>query len=547
LAGAGRYGTLARQSRMRPAELAAYARYIAAIPALVRERVTVDEAHRVVREQLASREERFLAQLERAVYGNPRSPYLPLLRRAGCEAGDVARAVRTDGLEAALGRLRDEGVYVTFEELKGRQPIVRGDLTLVVDPHDFDNPVARRYLPGATGGSTGPRTRVLFDVDFVRARLPSQVVVHHAHGVGSMPRAIWRAIPPSLIGVSNSLSAVIAGNPVRRWFSHVWYDDVGGLRARVAVAAVRTAARLGGVRLAPPERVPFEDVARIVRWVRETLDREGAAMLHSVVSNLVRVAEAATALGVDLSGAVLAGGSEPPTRAKVAAIERCGARYLASYVFAEGGNAGYACAAPLEENDHHFAADGMAVIQRPRKVAGNSVNAFHFTTLHAAAPKVLLNAESDDFGVVEERRCGCPLDELGLTTHIRRIRSFRKLTGEGMTLVGTDMERILGELLPARFGGGPLDYQLLEEESDAGLTKLALLVDPRVELRGAAAELVSAILEALAARGGEAALAGAVWRQAGSLELRREPPRATSIGKQLPLVTAALVEQNPAR
>lgn len=530
---------------MRPSELAAYARFLAAIPALVCERVTMDEARGIVRERLATREARFLAQLERSVYGNPKSPYLALLRRAGCEAGDVGRAVRTDGLEATLSRLRAEGVYVTFDEFKGRQPIVRSGFALEVEAHDFDNPVTRRYLPGFSGGSTGKRTRVLLDVDHVRTRVPTQLLLHDAHGVAATPRALWRAVPPSLIGVNGSLAAVVAGNPIRRWFTHVWYSDVGGLPSRAAVSAVRAAARAGGFRMAPPEHVPFERVERIVHWLRATVDRAGGAMLNSAVSNLVRVAEAAVALGVDLRGAVLSGGGEPPTRAKVDVLERSGARYLAGYTFAEGGSAGLACAAPIEENDHHFAADGMALIQHPRRVGDVEVPAFHFTSLHGSGPKVLLNTESDDFGIVEERRCGCPLEALGFTTHVRRIRSFRKLTGEGMTLVGTDMERILGELLPARFGGGPLDYQLLEEES-AARTKLALLVHPRVALRGGPEEVVAAILEALAAAGGAAGLASAVWRQAGTLEVRREPPRCSEMGKQLPFAMAAVGAQGAA-
>jgi hypothetical protein len=532
--------TLPQLSEMRPAELFAYSRFVAAIPALVRERVTLDDARRIVRERLATREERFLALVGRAVFGNARSPYLPLLRRAGCQAGDLARAVRADGLEATLRRLRAEGVYVSFDELKGRQPIVRPGLTLGVEAHDFDNPLARRYLPGASGGSTGPRTRVLFDADHLRTKVPAQMVLQDAHGVSHAPRALWRAIPPSLIGVGSSLAGVLAGNPVRRWFSHVWYDEAGGFPARAAVSAIRASARLGGARLPAPEHVPFARAGVLVDWLRECLAREGGGVINSSVSNLVRVAEAAVAAGVDLTGAVLSGGGEPPTRSKVDAIERSGARHLAGYSFAEGGAVGLACAAPLEENDHHFAADGLALIQHPHQVGDVEVPAFHFTSLHATTPKVLLNAESDDFGVVEERRCGCALEALGYSTHVRRIRSYRKLTGEGMTLVGTDMERILGELLPARFGGGSLDYQLLEEETPTGRSKLALLVDPRVELRGSAAEVVAAVYDALAAGGGSAQLASAVWRQAGTLELRRETPRSSPMGKLLPLATLGL-------
>ena len=56
------------------------------------------------------------------------------------------------------------------------------------------------------------------------------------------------------------------------------------------------------------------------------------------------------------------------------------------------------------------------------------------------------------------------------------------MTGEGMTLIGTDMVRILEEDLPRRFGGSPLDYQLMEEEDERGFTRLSLVVSPDVVL-----------------------------------------------------------------
>ena len=73
----------------------------------------------------------------------------------------------------------------------------------------------------------------------------------------------------------------------------------------------------------------------------------------------------------------------------------------------------------------------------------------------------------------------CPLERYGYTEHISRIRSYSKLTGEGVTLVGSEMLRILEEVLPSRFGGSPLDYQLLEEEDEQGFTRLHLLVSPK--------------------------------------------------------------------
>jgi hypothetical protein len=49
-----------------------------------------------------------------------------------------------------------------------------------------------------------------------------------------------------------------------------------------------------------------------------------------------------------------------------------------------------------------------------------------------------------------------------------------------MTFLDTDVIRVLEEELPARFGGTPTDYQLLEEEADDGQPRLQLLVHPRV-------------------------------------------------------------------
>jgi hypothetical protein len=136
--------------------------------------------------------------------------------------------------------------------------------------------------------------------------------------------------------------------------------------------------------------------------------------------------------------------------------------------------------------------------------------------------------------VVEQRSCGCPWDAFGFTTHIREIRSYRKLTGEGVTLIGSDMEHILEEVLPARFGGTPLDYQLAEEEDENGFTRLTILVSPRVTITDESA-VVATVHAALQKGDAGSGISGAIWRQAGSLRVRREEPRSTSRGKLLPL------------
>jgi hypothetical protein len=252
--------------------------------------------------------------------------------------------------------------------------------------------------------------------------------------------------------------------------------------------------------------------------------------------------------GLDLTGATIMAGGEPPTPAKVRAIERTGARYIPNYFFSEAGAVGMGCACPADENDNHFFEDSFALIQHPRQVPGweITVDAFHFTSLLPTAPKLLLNVESDDYGTIETRSCGCALESCGFTEHLRHIRSFRKLTGEGVTLVGGEMMHILEEVLPTRFGGSPLDYQLLEEEDDDGFTRLSLLVSPEIDVADEA-EVIDAVLEALGRGSVSADLARAMWAQARSLRVKRRKPIWTARGKLMPLHLAGHSERASAQ
>jgi hypothetical protein len=200
------------------------------------------------------------------------------------------------------------------------------------------------------------------------------------------------------------------------------------------------------------------------------------------------------------------------------------------------GYIGMGCANPVDENDIHFFKDNLALTQHPCRVPGTdiSVEAFHFTSLRPSAPKILLNVESDDYGIVEKRSCGCPLEAWGFTEHLRHIRSFRKLTGEGVTLVGSEMVQILEEVLPGCFGGSPLDYQLLEEEDENGFTRLSLVIHPRVDIRDER-EVIETMMKALGRSSVAADLARATWEQAGTVRVKRMAPVWTKGGKLMPL------------
>lgn len=515
--------------------MASFARFAVGFPAFLRHRVTLEESRAEVERRLAHREDSFLRWIARGIFAHPKSPYLPLLAHAGCERGDLEARVRSHGLEATLAELRDAGVYVSYEEFKGRQPIVRGSLELAVRPGDFDNPFLAAGYSRTTGGTTGAGTRVMTDLDNLREKALRKVLVDEIEGLRGVPMGVWRGVLPDA-GLGSMLSRVADGQVPLRWFTPVTRGQLApSLEYRLATEYVLLASRLCGVRLPRPEPVPLDEAERVARWVAATLGEHGACHLRAYVSLLVRVARAARAAGLDLTGALFGGAGEPPTPAKVEQIELSGARYLPSYAATEFGSIGLRCHAPLELNDLHVSLDRIALIQRRRLVPGTDVevDAFLLTTLLASAPKLALNVESDDYGVVERRDCGCPWQALGFGLHVRRIRSFRKLTSEGMTLVGSDVLRLLEEELPARFGGDPTDYQLVEQEED-GFTRLVLRVHPRVELE-APDEVREALLAGLARASPAADMARATWSAAGTLRVERSEPIWTGRGKLMPL------------
>jgi hypothetical protein len=514
-----------------------YARFAFGLHRFLRQKLTLEQAHAVIRNNLCNREKNFLRVLEKGIYGHAGSPYLPLLSWAGAEFGDIEKMVRQDGLATALRKLREEGVFITFEEFKGREIIRRGGREFPVAPNDFDNPYLKSCYVAETGGSTGAGTRVPHDLEHRAARLPLQMISQHIHGTMNMPRGLWRALLPSAIGLNNIISSGVIGNPPRKWFTPLFGNDLRpSLKYSLANHYIINMVRLHGVKVPQPERVPLDRADIIVRWMQKMLAEEGAVHVAGGVSLSLRIAVAANEMGVDLSGAVLSGGGEPPTEAKVATITGTGARCLPSYHFSEAGAVGLACNNPLDCNDHHLIEDHLEVLQYPREVPGTGaeVNAFNFTTLLPTAPKLLLNVEIDDYGIIEERNCGCEWEELGFKKHVRGIRSFRKLTGEGMTLIGSDMERILDQVLPRKFGGSAQDYQLLEEEGADGFTRRSVIVHPRVTLDDES-EVVQTVLDELGKGDAAADLARAFMAQGNSLGVRRMEPVWTNRGKLMPL------------
>src|SRR5262249_20048565 len=154
------------------------------------------------------------------------------------------------------------------------------------------------------------------------------------------------------------------------------------------------------------------------------------------------------------------------------------------------------------------------------------------TSIRPTTSMVHLNVALGDRGDLDARSCGCPLESLGWTRHVSGIRSYEKLTAHGMTFLDADVIRVLEQTLPARFGGGPNDYQLVESSRSDGRPLLVLRVHPRVPA-SAPEEIARTFLEAIATDGAAQRLMSQVWHDARLIEIVREPPAASAGGRQL--------------
>ena len=519
-------------------ELKMYRHFVGGLPGYLHHPWTVESARTAVERCEAEREDHFLRLVERGIFGHSASPYLPLLKRADCSLEDIRQGVRRRGLESTLLELRRAGVHVTFDEFKGRQPIVRDGLELHVASNDFDNPFLQAHFYAQSGGSTGPGTRVPHDLDHLAIQSAYELLTYDAQGAVDVPCVIWRGVLPDGSGIDNILRRARYGHPPDRWFSNLRPWDLRPAMAKFSLATLFTVTlgRLSGARLPWPTYLPLDRAVDVARWVAEALARHGTCLVLAAASRGLRVCLAAQEAGLDLTGAIFRLGGEPMSAAKMAGIEATGARVFTTYGFSEMGRIGMDCSRGREINDLHLCTGVCALVEHERLVEGSDVQvpSFNFTSLLPSAPKILLNAESDDFGIVDRHDCGCPLHELGLETRLRRIASYRKLTGEGVTLVGSDMIDVLENVLPGRHGGSALDYQLIEEEDEQGLTRLILAIDPAVPLEDERA-VVDTLLESLGRSSVMADSASQIWRQAETFKVRRQKPVWTGRGKLMSL------------
>ncbi len=456
------------------------ARFLARVPAFMRRRFTLDEARAIQAARLREREHRFLHFVERAVFARPTSVLSKLFEHAGVPFQDLRELVLRQGLDEALQRLFEAGVYMTSDEFKGRVPLVRGSLRLEVEPGSLRNPIAAFHVAARSGGSRSRAAPFLMDLAYIRACAVACALYLDAHGGSGWTKATWET--PGAGSRFRLLKYSSFGERPVAWFTQVHPSDGLDPVFRWSDRALRWGGALAGVRVPRPVLASPEDPLPLARWARSVLDAGAEPHWFSFSSSVVRLATAAREAGIDLSGSHSTLAGEPITEARVATIRSAGIEPLPRYGTIEAGPIGYACRNPDVADHMHLVRDLHAIIQAGvgGPGAGLPGSAVLLTALHPAAPFCMINFSMGDQAVVDAGSCGCPLEGLGWQPRISHVRSFEKLTAGGVTFDDAEITRLLEETLPGRFGGSPTDYQLVEEESRRGDSVLVLRVHPRV-------------------------------------------------------------------
>jgi hypothetical protein len=131
---------------------------------------------------------------------------------------------------------------------------------------------------------------------------------------------------------------------------------------------------------------------------------------------------------------------------------------------------------------------------------------------------------------MKKRPCGCPFGDIGMDTHIQHVRSFEKLTSGGMAFLDTEILHVIEDELPKLLGGGPTDYQVIEDEREDGKPQLRLVIHPRVGSLNVD-KVKEIFLQKIASGSGAEKLTSLVWRDTDMITVERGEPKTTHTGK----------------
>lgn len=499
---------------------------------ILNERISLGECKEIVREGMARREDNFLLVIKDRIYAYNKSPYLKLLKLSRISYEDIEKMVSREGIEGALRILKEEGIYITYEEFKGKKNIKRKGDSFSFSQKDFVDPFNKGLGEVYGGASMGSATSMQWTSEYVMQKAVHLAVALEAHGCLDAPLALWLPTLPSQIGLAPFILQKIGVEP-KAWFSQTKMFPLEPLAYKVFFTLNNIRSRRAHVcNKIPFKYVGLQDAHIIAEWAAQTIKDCMVCSIRTFVSGAVRICVAAKERNLDIRNTTFIVSSEPLTERRRKEIEECGCKIIHTYSATEPGFIGCSCDHNSgQAGDVHFFKDSFAIIKYSRWVdsIGQIVEPFLFTSLYRGCPFVMLNMELGDYGVIEKKQCGCLLESYGFDDHIYNIRSHEKITAEGMKCNINDILSIIDSKFPKEFGGASIDYQFVEEEIEHGLRKLAIFVSPRI--KDLDKERMRQVLFDSISANAHRDMRIKIWQQVDLLEIKRGYPYTTERGK----------------
>ncbi len=531
-----------------------YIRFVNGLRNFIKTRMTPDEAiqsaRMLLQARIAAREENFLNLAEKGIFRYPKSPYLKLLDARRIRFEDLKSWVEQRGIEESLRILQAEGVFFTVDEFKGKTPVVRNGIQWWCQESMFDNPFLSSAYEVRSGATRSAGTRIRIDFEYLHQRSLYDAFLLNIHGCLNSPIANWFPVFPGAPGINSSMRFGHIGNRAQCWFSQVDEDNIQvNAEKKWGTRLIFAVHRLYGYPLAEPVYASLNDAHKVACWAARVLTEHPSCVVYTFAASAVRICIAAAEANLSLKGTKFLVTGEPLTPQKKREIESAGARAIPVYGISEAGVIAAGCDKENSASDHcHLYKDTIALITHKHTVTHSdlTIESFLFTSLLYESPKLLLNVGMGDYGDIAPSKCGCEFAKTGFDTSISGIRSYEKLTGEGVTFVDTDLIRIIEKELPEKFGGRSTDYQIVEREDARGLPQLQLMVSPRIKSLNEKEVLSQFMLllknsedspESWAQSGTE------MWKQAKMVGVKRDSPIPTASGKILPFYVVKTVKR----
>jgi len=493
--------------------------------------ILLAECKQYVEDNIQKREENFLYTVKELIYGNSNNPYRMLLDHAHIAFSDVQSMTKREGIEGTLQILKDEGVYVTFEEFKGRKITKRNGREFCFTQRDFRNEFNGILGKVYSGTSQGSGTVINWGYEYLLNRTIHEMIMFDMYGCMEYPFAVWYPVFPShLILYAMRLRKMRVA--LSMWYTPVTFPVPRQLWDFFDLYMYKTKV----FHNVPLKYVPLDSPYPIAEWAASMIKQYGKCSVSAFSSGAVRICLAAKEKGLSISGTVFFVAGEPLTKQKREEIEGCGCKVVNAYYFSEGGFAGCSCISQSSVADEiHFFKDSFAIIQHKRNVAGyeNAVDAFLVTSFYRDCPILMLNLENGDYGTIKQVDCAYKYDDAS-RQHIMNIRSFEKLTTEGVTFYINDFIPIIEECFPRKFGGSSIDYQLVEGVDKKGLSQLTVYIHP--DIVGIDDREVKSTLYRNISTNINRDTRLKMWKQIEALRIKREIPLTTVRGKIIPFV-----------